>query len=77
MHENVKPKQIEAVLELCKGKDVFVSLQTGYAKTLIFAVLPLLFIRQALFAYAAEEKENENQEFQSAVISQRDTFACL
>ena len=49
-------------MEFCKGKDVFVSLPTGYGKTLIFAVLPSLFnpmrkvtttIRQALFAYAA------------------------
>ena len=42
-YDNVKPKQIEAVLEFCKGKDVFVSLPTGYRKTLIFAVLPSLF----------------------------------
>ena len=64
-YENVKPKQIETVLEFCKGKDVFVSLPTGYGKTLIFAVLPSLFnpmrkvtttIRQALFAYAASVK---------------------
>ena len=41
-YDNVKPKQIEAVLEFCKGKDVFVSLPTGYGKTLIFAVLPSL-----------------------------------
>ena len=42
-YDNVKPKQIEAVLEFCKGKDVFVSLPTGYGKTLIFAVLLSLF----------------------------------
>ena len=51
--ENVKPKQIEAVLKCCKGRDVFVSLLTGYGKTLILTVLPSLFIRQALFSYAA------------------------
>ena len=26
-YDNVKPKQIEAVLEFCKGKDVFVPFQ--------------------------------------------------
>ena len=55
-YENVKPKQIEAVLEFCKEKDIFVPLPTGYGKTLIFAVLPSLFIQQALFAYAASVK---------------------
>ena len=29
-YANVKPKQLEAVLDFCKGIDVFVSLLTGY-----------------------------------------------
>ena len=53
-YKNVNLKQIEAALDFCKGKDVFVSRSTGYGKTLIFAVLPLLFIWQALFPYAAK-----------------------
>ena len=40
---NVKPQQLEAILAFCQGKDVFVSLPTGFGKTLIFAVLPSLF----------------------------------
>ena len=40
---NVKPQQLEAILAFCGGKDVFVSLPTGFRKTLIFAVLPSLF----------------------------------
>ena len=46
---NVKPQQMEAILAFCQGKDVFVSLPTGFGKTLIFAVLPSLFntIRQS------------------------------
>ena len=55
-YKNVNLKQIEAALDFCKGKDVFVSHSTGYGKTLIFAVLPLLFIWQALFPYAATVK---------------------
>ena len=55
-YENVKPKQMEAVLKFCKGRDVFVSLPTGYGKMLILSVLPSLFIRQALFSYAASVK---------------------
>ena len=55
-YDSVKSKQIQAVLEFCKGKDIFASLPTGYGKTLIFAVFPLLFIQQACFAYAASVK---------------------
>ena len=35
-YANVKPKQLETVLEFGKGKDVFVSLPTGFGKTLIY-----------------------------------------
>ena len=40
---NVKPHQPEAILAFCEGEDVCVSLPTGFGKTPIFAVLPLLF----------------------------------
>ena len=43
-------------MEFCTGKDIFVSLPTGYGKTPIFAVLPSLLIRLALFTYAASVK---------------------
>ena len=36
----LKPKQVSTFLS---GKDTFVVLPTGYGKSIIFAVLPLLF----------------------------------
>ena len=41
--DDLKPKQIEAIKSFKSGKDTFVSLPTGYGKSIIFAVLPLLF----------------------------------
>ena len=41
--ERLKPKQLEAVEVFVSGKDMFVSLPTGYGKSVIFAILPLLF----------------------------------
>ena len=39
----LKPKQLEALNIFLSGKDAFVALPTGYGKSIIFAVLPLLF----------------------------------
>lgn len=39
----LKPKQLEALSTFMSGKDTFVALPTGYGKSIIFAVLPLLF----------------------------------
>ena len=36
-------KQCEAVLGFCQGRDVFVSLPTSYGKSIIYAVLPMVF----------------------------------
>ena len=36
----LKPKQREAVLCFCRGNDVFVSLPTGYGKSIIYGILP-------------------------------------
>ena len=41
----LKPKQLEAVESFVSGQDTFVALPTGYDKSVIFAVLPLLFDR--------------------------------
>jgi len=41
--ERLKPKQLEAIEAFVSGKDTFVSLPTGYGKSVIFAILPLLF----------------------------------
>ena len=41
--DGLKPKQLEAIESFVSGKDTFVSLSTGYGKSLIFAILPLLF----------------------------------
>ncbi len=39
----LKPKQTEAILAVLAGKDTFVSLPTGYGKSIIYGVLPPLF----------------------------------
>ena len=39
----LKPKQIEAIQSFVSGRDTFVSLPTGYGKSVIFAILPILF----------------------------------
>ena len=41
--KELKPKQVEAITTFVSGKDTFVSLPTEYGKSLIFAILPLLF----------------------------------
>ena len=40
---SLKPKQLEAIQKFCSGKDVFVSLPTGYGKSVIYAILPSIF----------------------------------
>ena len=39
----LKEKQIEAISSYVKGKDTFVSLPTGFGKSLIYGVLPSIF----------------------------------
>ena len=39
----LKEKQREALLRFCLGRDVFVSLPTGYGKSMIFGLLPMVF----------------------------------
>ena len=39
----LKPKQLEAVRTFMSGRDTFVSLPTGYGKSVIYAILPLAF----------------------------------
>jgi len=39
----LKQKQLEAISSFCSGRDVFVSLPTGYGKSIIYATLPLVF----------------------------------
>ena len=40
---SLKPKQEEAIRAFVSGKDVFVSLPTGYGKSLIYGILPLIY----------------------------------
>ena len=40
---DMKPKQIDAIKSFVSGRDTFVTLPTGYGKSIIFAILPLLF----------------------------------
>ena len=39
----LKPMQIEALTSFVQGSDVFVSLLTGYGKSIIYAALPYAF----------------------------------
>ena len=41
----LKDKQEEAILTFLSGQDTFVSLPTGYGKSIIFGILPLVFDR--------------------------------
>ena len=43
MNVRLKDKQLEAILSFMSGNDVFVSLPTGYGKSLIYGILPLAF----------------------------------
>ena len=40
---SLKAKQKEAIGAFVKGNDIFVSLSTGYGKSVIFAMLPMVF----------------------------------
>lgn len=39
----LKDKQMEAVSTFISGSDTFVSLPTGYGKSIIYAILPIVF----------------------------------
>ena len=38
--QDLKPEQMQAILEFINGRDIFVSLLTGYGKSLIYGLLP-------------------------------------
>ena len=40
---SLKEKQREAILTFIQGRDTFVSLPTGYGKSVIYAILPFVF----------------------------------
>ena len=41
--DSITEKQSEAVSAFVSGNDIFVSLPTGYGKSIIYAILPLVF----------------------------------
>ena len=41
--QSLKEKQKEAILTFLSGRDTFMVLPTGYGKSLIYAMLPLVF----------------------------------
>ena len=54
----LKDKQIEAMSSFLKGKDTFVSLPTGYGKSIIYAALPLAFdYLKGICSYCTETSE--------------------
>lgn len=42
-YSNLKSQQTQSILEFVKGRDVFVSLPTGFGKSLCYVLLPLVF----------------------------------
>lgn len=48
----LKPEQIEAVEHLCKGKDILLTLPTGYGKSMIFLSV-LLTLQKAKVKFMA------------------------
>ena len=42
-YKELKDKQEESIMEFAKGRDVFVSLPTGYGKSLCYVILPSVF----------------------------------
>ena len=38
--QRLKQEQVQAVVEFVRGRDVFVSLPTGFGKSLIYGILP-------------------------------------
>ena len=44
-YDKLKDKQVEAMTSFLDGNDTFVSLPTGYGKSIIYAALPLAFDR--------------------------------
>ena len=43
LNTQLKDQQVEVILKFCQGHDVFVSLPTGFGKSMIYGLLPLLF----------------------------------
>ena len=39
--QDLKPEQMQAILEFIDGRDIFASLPTGYGKSLTYGLLPL------------------------------------
>ena len=49
-YDRLKEKQLEAITSYIQGNDTFVSLPTGYGKSIIFGVLPLVFDKMTVSA---------------------------
>ena len=52
-YDKLRPKQIEAMSSFIEGNDVFVSLPTGYGKSIIYAALPYAFDKLKGIIYLA------------------------
>ena len=67
--QDLKPEQMQAILEFINGHDIFVLLPTGYGKSLIYGLLPLSLsecreypkIHLPLFAVAYRSSSSPSQ----------------
>ena len=48
---SLKTKQVEAITSFVAGRNTFVSLSTGYRKSVIYALLPLVFDMPVTFLF--------------------------
>ena len=60
-YERIKPEQLTVIESLLKGNDVFVSMSTGFGKSLVYQLLP--FCSESLLRFC-----NSSQTSTSAVV---------
>ena len=65
----LKDEQVEAILNSCQGQDVFVSLPTGFGKSMIYGLLPLVFDKiRGKLSWLCFDYHTELQVYQEALL---------